>query len=55
MIKRTLLAIALFSLLSACGNKAALMLPEKPAATPSAEPAPSPTPAKDTPAPHDHP
>ncbi|MBV2208605.1 MAG: hypothetical protein KUL77_03450 [Thermomonas sp.] len=51
MMKRLLFAALLLSLLSACGNKAALMLPEKPTATPASAPAP----AKDTPAPHDQP
>lgn len=42
-MKRTLIALFLLCLLSACGNKAALMLPDK-------KPAPAadqPTPAKD--------
>ncbi len=42
MIKRTVLLLFLLGLLSACGNKGALVLPDKPEAQPApAAPAPS--------------
>jgi predicted small lipoprotein YifL len=44
------LAIALPLLLSACGNKGPLVMPDRPAETPAAAPAPQAAPATPTPA-----